>query len=143
VKESGSRQSDVHWYNQQTRRTGDGNSTESESGLHIEDVLDGSGGTEDDGVGDETVLKLLDLLDHGSLLLGRVVVVDDTETSKELRDRTGTGRHWSVGRYDRLEAKVLTHTHGDGHLALGDCVHGRRDERRLEADSLGDAMGCE
>lgn len=84
MKESGSRQSDVHWYIQQTRRTGDGNSTESESGLHIEDVLDGSGGTEDDGVGDETVLKLLDLLDHGSLLLGRVVVVDDTETPKEL-----------------------------------------------------------
>jgi hypothetical protein len=49
--------------------------------------LDGSSRGEDDRVRDKPVLVLLDLSDHSSLDLGRVVVVDDTEPSKKLRDK--------------------------------------------------------
>lgn len=38
-------------------------------------------GTQDNGVGDETVLELLDAVHHSSLFFGGAVVVDDTETT--------------------------------------------------------------
>lgn len=47
--------------------------------------LDGRARAQDDGVGDEAVLVLLDLPDHCGLDLRGVVVMDDTETSKELK----------------------------------------------------------
>lgn len=34
-----------------------------------------------------------------------------------------------------------THRHGDGHAGLGDCVHGRGDQRGLQGDPLGQRRG--
>lgn len=93
--------------------TSNGDTTEPKAGLDVEDGLDSVLRREDDRVGDEAVLVLLDLADHGGLSLGGVVVVDDTESSQE--------------------------SDGDGHLRLGDGVHRRGDERVLEADTLGNA----
>jgi hypothetical protein len=73
-------------------------------------------GAHDDRVEDESVLVLLDLADHLGLLLGAAVVVDDSESSEE--------------------------SHEDGHVGLGDSVHGGGNEGELEGDLLGD-LGVE
>lgn len=39
---------------------------------------------------------------------------------------------------DIVSPSKFTYSHGDGHLGLGDSVHGRRDEWSLEGDALGD-----
>lgn len=67
---------------------------------------------DDNGVVDEAVLVALDAADHVGLLLGRAVVVDDTDSA--------------------LQSDM------DGHLVLGDGVHGGGDEGGLESDALGD-----
>jgi hypothetical protein len=74
-------------------------------------------------VQDESVLILLDLADHVGLLLRSAIVVDNADTAEE--------------------------SHEDGHLGLGDGVHGRGHERQLQRDALGnlgiegDFMGSE
>lgn len=83
--------------------------------LNVDDILDGVGGGEADGVGDETILVLLNLVNFGSLCLNAVVGVDDADASLE--------------------------SHLDGHLGLSDGVHGGRDERCLELDVLGKLGG--
>lgn len=90
----------------------DRDTAESKSSFDVVDVADRSVGTKTNGVGDETVLVFLDFSDHGGLILGRAVVVDDTET-------TVKGER-------------------DGHSVLSDRVHGRREERSVEGDFLGD-----
>lgn len=65
-----------------------------------------------DRVENEAVLVALDLANHLGLLIGRAVVVNDTETAKE--------------------------SHVDGHVVLSDSVHGRGDEWCLEGNALGD-----
>ena len=69
-------------------------------------------GGDDDGVQDEAVLETLDLADHLGLLVGRAVVVNNTKTTEE--------------------------SHVDGHVVLGDGVHGRGEKGGLEGDALGD-----
>lgn len=91
--------------------TSDGDTTETKTFLDLEHVTDGGVGVEAERLGDETVFVLLDLANDASLLLGAHVVVDDTHTTHQ--------------------------THGDGHLGLGDRVHGRREERSVEGDVLG------
>jgi len=92
--------------------TSDGEATETELLLEGNGLADGGLGGDDNGVEDETVLVALDLADHLGLLIGRAVVVNNTETTEE--------------------------SHVDGHVVLGDSVHGRREEGSLEGDALGD-----
>lgn len=91
--------------------TSNGEASKSKLGLESKHLLDGVLGGHDDGVGNESVLVLLDLLDHLGLLLGGAVVVDDTNTTEK--------------------------SHSDGHLGLGDSVHGGGHKRSLEGDLLG------
>lgn len=67
---------------------------------------------DDNWVLNETVLVALDLGDHLGLVVGRAVVVDHAQTTEQ--------------------------GHVDSHVVLGNCVHGRRNERSLERDLLGD-----
>jgi len=67
---------------------------------------------DDNGVKDETVLKSLDLAHHLGLLIGRAVVVDDSQSTQK--------------------GEV------NSHVVLGHGVHGRGNEGRLEGDALGD-----
>ena len=83
--------------------------------LDVDDILDGVGRREADGVGDETILVLLDLVNLGGLRLDAVVGMDDADASLE--------------------------GHLDGHLGLSDGVHGRRDKGCLELDVLGKLGG--
>ncbi|KAI3492777.1 hypothetical protein L1887_42574 [Cichorium endivia] len=92
--------------------TSDGDAAEAEALLDLEDVADGGVGVEAEGLGDEAVLVLLDLADDASLLLRAHVVVDDTHAAHE--------------------------AHCDGHLGLGDRVHGRREEGGVQRDVFGD-----
>lgn len=96
--------------------TCDGETTESPLLLEGLGLADGGLTADDNGVEDKTVLIALDLADKVGLGLGRAVVVDDTETTLK--------------------------GHVDGHLVLGDGVHGRGHERGLQADLLGD-LGVE
>ena len=90
----------------------DGQTAESSFGLDVQGVLDRGFRRKADGVGDESVLVLLDFSDHERLLFGGAVVVDDTETAVQ-RD-------------------------GDGHLGLRDGVHGRGHEGSVKDNLLGD-----
>ena len=92
--------------------TSDGVSSESPPLLESPGLPDCGVGTDDDWVEDEAVLVALDFAYHLGLVIGRTVVVNDTKTTEE--------------------------SHMDGHGVLGDGVHGRRDERSLQGDSLGD-----
>ena len=83
--------------------------------LQLAGLADGSLGRDDDGVKDEAVFVTLDLADHLGLLLNRAVVVDHTNATKE--------------------------SHVDGHVGLGDGVHGRRGEGSLEGDVAGELRG--
>ena len=95
-----------------SRHTSDGETTEAPLVLQLHGLAHSGGRLDDNGVQDETVLVALDLAHHGSLGLGGAVVVDDTKTALQ--------------------------GHVDGHLVLGDGVHGRGHEGRLEGDALGD-----
>jgi len=53
--------------------------------------LNGIGRAQNDGVGNESVLVLLDLSDHGGLHLSGVVVVNHSESSKELEGKEVEG----------------------------------------------------
>lgn len=66
------------------KHTSDGDATETELVLDGEDIGDGVVLGQADGVGDEAVLKLLDLADHLGLLLRGAVVVDDSQTTEQL-----------------------------------------------------------
>ncbi len=70
-------------------------------------------GTERDGIEDHPALAPLDLVDFGGLPLDRHVLVQHA-------DAAGAG-------------------HRDGHLGLGDGVHGGGDERDVEGDGAGEA----
>ena len=94
---------------------GDGDAGITKGMLDVDDILDGVGKREADGVGDEAILVLLDLVNFGSLCLNAVVGVDDADASLE--------------------------GHLDGHLGLSDGVHGGRDEGCLELDVLGKLGG--
>ena len=98
------------------RLTSDGDTGKSVLLLDPTNVSYGVRGLHDNGIQDESVLVALDLADHLGLLLSRAVVVDDTTASEE--------------------------GHEDGHVALGDSVHGGRHERELQRDALGD-LGVE
>jgi hypothetical protein len=92
--------------------TSDGETAETELLLESDGLADGGLGGDDDRVEDETVLVALDLADHLGLLVGGAVVVDNTETTEE--------------------------GHVDGHVVLGDGVHGGGEEGSLEGDALSD-----
>lgn len=92
--------------------TGNGEAAKAPFLLEGLGLANGQVAVDDDGVEDEAVLVALDLADHVGLGLGGAVVVDDAEAALE--------------------------SHVDGHLVLGDGVHGGRDEGRLEGDALRD-----
>lgn len=85
--------------------------TETPLGLQVLGLTDGSLGRKHDGVQDEAVLVSLNLPHHLGLRLGRAVVMDDTQTTEQ--------------------------SHVDGHVVLGDGVHGRGKKRSLQRDTLG------
>lgn len=76
------------------------------------DFSDSGVTVKNDWVEDEAVLVSLDLLNHLCLLVGRAVVVNDTQSSLQ--------------------------SHVDSHIVLSNGVHGRGDEWGLEGNSLGD-----
>lgn len=92
-------------------RTGDGETTEAVLVAEGLGLADGGLGRDDNGVKDKAVLVALDLADHLGLVFHGAVVVDDTETTKQ--------------------------SHVNGHVVLGDSVHGRRKEGRLQGNALG------
>ena len=91
--------------------TSDRETTETPLRLEILGLSDGGLGRENDRVQDEAVLISLDLADHLSLVLRSAVVVDNTQTTEE--------------------------SHVDGHVMLGDGVHGGRQKGGLQGDALG------
>lgn len=84
-------------------------------------------GAQNDGVGDETVLELLDAVDHGGLLLGCAVVVDDTETTVESE---------SNGHTAEIRNAPLSFANSP---VLRDSVHGGREEGSVENNVACDA----
>jgi hypothetical protein len=92
--------------------TSDGETAEAPLLLKSLGLCDSGRGRNDNGVKDEAVLEALDLAHHLGLVLLRAVVVNDTQTAEK--------------------------SNVDGHVVLGDSVHGRRDEGRLERDALRD-----
>lgn len=92
--------------------TSNGETAEAELLLESNGLADGGLGRNDDGVEDEAVLVTLDLADHLGLVVGGAVVVDNTKTTEE--------------------------SHVDGHVVLGDGVHGGGEKRSLQGDALGD-----
>ena len=94
------------------RLTGDRETAEAPFLLKSAGLANGGLLGDDNGVGDEAVLVALDLAHHVGLAIRRAVVVDDTQATLQ--------------------------SHVDSHLVLGDGVHGRRQERSLESDALGD-----
>jgi hypothetical protein len=95
--------------------TGNRKAAESPFLLQGDGVGDGGSRRENNGVGDEAVLEAFDLHDHLGLLLHRAVVVDDTDTAQQ--------------------------GHVNGHVVLGDGVHGGRCEGRLQGDVAGQLGG--
>lgn len=79
--------------------------------LQSSDVTHGDIWGNNDGVVDETVLELLHLSHHLSLLIGRAVVVNNTDTTQE--------------------------SHVDSHVLLSDGIHRGRQEGALHGDLLG------
>ena len=67
--------------------------------------LNGIGRAQNDGVGDESVLVLLDLSNHGGLHLSSVVVVNHSESSEELEEMKG---EVSEGRKEGRKERELT-----------------------------------
>ena len=94
---------------------GDGNAGISKGVLDVDYILDCVGGGEADGVGDEPVLVLLDLVNLGRLGLDAVVGVDDADAALQ--------------------------GHLDGHLGFRDGVHRGRDEGGLQLDVLAQLGG--
>ena len=92
--------------------TSDGEATETPLGLQLLGLADGGLGRKHNGVGDETVLVSLDLADHLGLILRSAVVVDNTQTSQQ--------------------------SHVDGHVVLGNGIHGGREKGGLEGETPGD-----
>lgn len=92
--------------------TSDRETTKAPLGLELLSLADGGLGRENNGVENEAILVSLDLADHLGLGLGGAVVVDDTETTEQ--------------------------GHVNGHVVLGDGVHGRGQKRSLQGDTLGD-----
>ena len=92
--------------------TCDGKTTKAPLLLEGFGIIDCGVAVDDNGVEDKTVLVSLDFADHVGLSLNGAIVVNDTKAA--------------------LQSDV------DGHLVLGDGVHGGRDEWGLEGDTLGD-----
>lgn len=91
--------------------TSDREATEAPLGLQLLDLTNGGLGRDHNRIENETVLVSLNLTDHLRLVLGRAVVVDNTETTEQ--------------------------SHVDSHVVLGDSVHGRGQKRGLQGDTLG------
>ena len=79
--------------------------------LNLDNIGHSTVWTETDGVGDESILKSLDLTNLVGLIFGGEVRVDDTDPALK--------------------------GHGDGHFVLGDRVHWTGNEGDLERDILG------
>lgn len=94
------------------RRTGDGETTKSPLLLESLGLADSGLLGDEDGIVDEAILVSLDLADHLGLVIWGAVVMNDTNTALQC--------------------------HVDGHVVLGDRVHGGGHERGLERDALGD-----
>lgn len=92
--------------------TSDREATEAPFGLQVLSLADGGLGGEDDGIEDEAVLVSLDFTDHLGLVLSAAVVVDDTQTTEQ--------------------------SHMNGHVVLGDSVHGGGQQRSLQRNTLSD-----
>lgn len=92
-------------------RTGDRETSKSPLLLEVACFADCCGGGENNGLQDEAVFVSLHLSDHLRLLVWGAVVMNDAESTEQ--------------------------GHMDGHLVLGDSVHGRGKERGLEGDALG------
>jgi hypothetical protein len=86
--------------------TSDRNSSKTLLCLDIPNIANGVLGAHDDRIQNESVLILLDLLDHLGLVFSGAVVVNETDTTQKC--------------------------HEDGHLVLGDSVHGRRHQRQID-----------
>lgn len=84
---------------------------ETNSFFQSSDLTHGEVRRDDDGIVDETVLKFLHLSHHFRLLIGRTVVMNDTNATQE--------------------------SHVDSHVLLGNCVHRRRQKGALHGDFLG------
>ncbi len=117
--------------------------------LEAVDLGDGVRGQHDHGVDDEARPVLLALGHVLDLLLDRVVVVHEPEAA-ELRQREGGGRRGvgsrslplgAGGQRGEMQGGAPHHGHGDGHVALGDRVHGGADDGRPQLDLLGQARG--
>ncbi len=93
-------------------RTSNGEATKAPFLLEGLGLANRGAASNDDRVEDEAVFIALHLANHVSLLIGRAVVVNDTKTTLK--------------------------SHVNGHLVLGDGVHGRRHKGSLERDALGD-----
>lgn len=97
---------------EQIELTSNWEAAETPLGLQVFCFSDSSLGREDNRIQDKTVLVTLDLPDHLSLVFWSAVVVDDTQATQK--------------------------SHVNGHVVLGDSVHGRRQEGSLQCDTLGD-----
>lgn len=86
--------------------TSDRNSSKTLLCLDIPNIANGVLGAHDDRIQNESVLILLDLLDHLGLVFSGTVVVDEADTPQKC--------------------------HEDGHLVLSDSVHGRRHQRQID-----------
>lgn len=94
------------------RRTGDRETTESPLLLKSLGLADSGLLGDENGIVNEAILVSLDLADHLSLIIWGAVVVNDTNTALQC--------------------------HMNGHVLLGDCVHGGGHKRGLECDALRD-----
>ena len=92
--------------------TGDWKATKSPAILEILRILDSHVRGQSNWIGNESIFVPLDLPNHVCLILCGAVVVYDTKAAEK--------------------------RHMDCHILLGDGVHGRRDKRRLQGDSLCD-----
>ena len=67
-----------------SRLTGDGNSTETQAGLHIQHILNVMVRGKDDRIGNKAVFMTLHGTDHGSLRRRWLIVVYNADAAQEL-----------------------------------------------------------
>lgn len=96
------------------RLTGYGKATKSPLSLQILGLANSGLWRKANRIENETILVSLHLPDHFGLIFRRAVMVNDTKTAEQ--------------------------SHMDSHVMLGDSIHGRRQERGLQGNTLGN--GC-
>ena len=77
--------------------TRDRDTSEAQTLLDVQNVLDQMIRGENHGIGDETVLMPLHSADHRGLRSWRLVVVDNTNTAEELQRKRAGGSHTVLG----------------------------------------------